>query len=178
VKESTLRKVEKRKCNSVYCTSCGVAKPAKELHLRRGLPVCDKCLRRIQEKRKIYNVEWREKNAYKAKAHSIIARALRKGELTKPKECQMCGREEYLYSHHWDYSKPLLVTWVCISCHNTLGAIKEEHLKEFLPIIEKFKNGRRPLGKYKEFLETYNRAFEESYNKRTLGETHDSPEFS
>jgi ribosomal protein S27AE len=172
VKESTPRKVE-RKYNNVYCTSCGVAKPAREIHaLNRWLlpgnipvdfPICEKCWKRKQKerrkKRKTYNIEWRKKNPHKMEAHSAIAKALRKGELNKPKECQMCGRGVYLYAHHWDYNKPLLVTWVCVSCHNTLGIIKEEDLKKFLPIIEKFKNGKRLLREYKQFWEIYEQVF-------------------
>jgi hypothetical protein len=53
------------------------------------------------------------------------------------------------------------VTWVCVSCHNTLGIIKEKDLKKFLPIIEKFKNGKRPLREYEQLRKFYNKYVEE-----------------
>lgn len=46
--------------------------------------------------------------------------ALRQGELTKPNNCQRCGRPatgRYLQMHHADYGKPLDVTWLCSRCH-------------------------------------------------------------
>lgn len=40
---------------------------------------------------------------------------LRRGKLTR-KPCEDCGSLD-VQMHHTDYSKPLLVTWLCRKCH-------------------------------------------------------------
>ena len=54
-----------------------------------------------------------------------MARALRKGTLTKPLECEGCGPNYSgkLEAHHDDYSKPLDVKWFCDPCH------KQRHIE-------------------------------------------------
>jgi hypothetical protein len=69
-----------------HCEYC-LQELGEEFRLYRGQPVCNRCWKRKRKRRKIYNVEWRKKNLHKIKAHSVIAKALRKGELNKPKEC-------------------------------------------------------------------------------------------
>ena len=177
MKKSIPRKVE-RKLNKPRCTKCGKDKPREEFRTESirqyELPggfrfveaICNKCYKCKQTKRKIYNEEWRQTNPHKMKAHSEIAKALRKGELIKPKQCEMCGREGYLYAHHWDYDKPLLVTWVCFACHNTLGGIKEENLKDFIPLILEFKGTGKPLQECNEFRELYNCQVERNSKNR------------
>jgi hypothetical protein len=51
-------------------------------------------------------------------ARSIAGVYLRRGQLTR-RPCQVCGdpRSEM---HHPDYDRPLLVRWLCRSCHLTL----------------------------------------------------------
>lgn len=62
------------------------------------------------------------------RAHSAVARALRKGTLVKPLECEGCGPhyEGKLEAHHDDYSKPLEVKWLCDPCH------KQRHIEQRL----------------------------------------------
>lgn len=54
----------------------------------------------------------REKNAARAKVY----RAVRSGELI-PQPCAVCGNTENIEAHHWDYSKPLEVQWLCREHH-------------------------------------------------------------
>jgi hypothetical protein len=103
----------------IICGVCGTRKPIEQFQYLyhgdyEGLGQCKKC-RRLYDSgkvswaaykkmmRKVDNAKWRKENPHKMKAHSEIAKALRKGKLTKPKECEMCGRKVYLYAHHWDY---------------------------------------------------------------------------
>lgn len=67
------------------------------------------------------NKRWRERNKEKAKAHGMLAYAIKLGRIIKPKNCEHCGEEKKLHGHHHDYSKPLDVIWLCVPCH------KEEH---------------------------------------------------
>jgi hypothetical protein len=57
-----------------------------------------------------------EKFPEKIAARSAVARAVQSGKLTR-KPCERCGRSKRIQAHHEDYSKPLEVIWLCISCH-------------------------------------------------------------
>ena len=45
----------------------------------------------------------------------MVMQAVRTGALTK-QPCSRCGAVKAV-AHHEDYSKPLDVTWLCLSCH-------------------------------------------------------------
>ena len=47
----------------------------------------------------------------------LAARALEKGELVRPKTCELCCSEGKMEAHHIDYGRPLAVTWLCKKCH-------------------------------------------------------------
>src|SRR5208282_3928617 len=51
----------------------------------------------------------------KRAARYAVRNALRKGSLTRL-PCAECGNPRS-QAHHADYSEPLLVTWLCRSCH-------------------------------------------------------------
>lgn len=58
-------------------------------------------------------------------AYKIYQRARDNKTLVNPGQCQMCGtKENKIQAHHFDYSKPLEVTWICVECH------KEIHRKK------------------------------------------------
>lgn len=63
--------------------------------------------------------EWEIKNKEKKKAHSAVARALMTGKITRPNKCEICKcNDKEIEAHHYDYTKPLNVQWLCIECHN------------------------------------------------------------
>jgi len=64
--------------------------------------------------------EWERKNPQAKKAHWTLMYAIRAGKIIKPKKCSSCGRKARLSGHHEDYSKPLVVLWLCSSCHKFL----------------------------------------------------------
>jgi hypothetical protein len=56
----------------------------------------------------------------KVKARRALQDALRRGKLKKADRCQGCGAmppAAGLHGHHEDYRKPLVVRWLCVSCH-------------------------------------------------------------
>lgn len=63
---------------------------------------------------------WIENNREKRKAHQLVQTAIRNGRL-KRKPCMKCGKKAD--AHHSDYSKPLVVKWLCPKHH------KEVHRK-------------------------------------------------
>ena len=63
---------------------------------------------------------WTRNNRHKRHAQAVLAYALRRARIAKPKTCQRCGAEPShrdLHGHHHDYSKPLDVEWICSGCH-------------------------------------------------------------
>jgi hypothetical protein len=51
-------------------------------------------------------------------ARYAAALAEQLGLLDRPKLCSWCRRRQRLDRHHWDYSQPLLVTFLCRDCHS------------------------------------------------------------
>jgi hypothetical protein len=53
----------------------------------------------------------------KRQARKKVERALRSGKLTRPAECERCGKAGKVQGHHDDHSRPLEVRWLCLPCH-------------------------------------------------------------
>lgn len=92
------------------CTRCNKGKPEKDFYDRKNRSWCRVCTRR-------YVLDWRAKNAEKNSAHRLVAWALKWGKLKKPNKCSTCSKSGTVVAHHEDYTKPLVVKWVCDSCH-------------------------------------------------------------
>ena len=56
-------------------------------------------------------------NPIKRGARIIVGNALRDGKLTRPRCCEDCGEQRRLHGHHDDYAQPLVVRWLCTTCH-------------------------------------------------------------
>lgn len=65
----------------------------------------------------VYTRAFKLANPEKALAHQIVASAIRAGRLVRPENCDSCFRKRRPDAHHWDYSKPLSVEWLCRKCH-------------------------------------------------------------
>lgn len=54
------------------------------------------------------------------RAHQLVAQAVADGRIQKPQDCAWCGRiPAKLHGHHPDYARPLMVVWLCPTCHRT-----------------------------------------------------------
>ena len=62
----------------------------------------------------------RKSDPAKRAVHIILGNAVRAKRIAKPKLCDACGRQEHLDGHHYDYTKPLEVAWVCKPCHGQI----------------------------------------------------------
>ncbi len=70
-----------------------------------------------------------QNNPDKRKAHVALNNAIRDKKITKPSICECCGSgDKKIHAHHDDYSKPLVVRWLCFRCHYALH--KAERLNE------------------------------------------------
>jgi len=70
-----------------------------------------------RERRKAARRRWRVANREKEVAHVTLRRAVRAGRLTRPDRCAKCGAVGKPEASHDDYSKPLVVEWLCRRCH-------------------------------------------------------------
>lgn len=70
--------------------------------------------------------EWRSNNPLKYKAHKILNKAVRKGDIVKSTRCSNCDSQNRLSGHHEDYNKPLDVLWLCSSCHKLKHSLDNE----------------------------------------------------
>lgn len=56
----------------------------------------------------------------KQRARNAVRKAVYRGLIQKPENCQDCGSAtpaKSLHGHHEDYLKPLDVSWLCGICH-------------------------------------------------------------
>jgi len=61
--------------------------------------------------------------------------AVARGDIIKPKLCELCGKERRLGSHHEDYSKPLQVVWLCSDCHGKRHSAGNDDIKKKIRMI-------------------------------------------
>ena len=57
---------------------------------------------------------------HRSNARKAVTEALKLGRLERPAHCERCERELPVEAHHFDYNRPLDVTWLCRPCHNTV----------------------------------------------------------
>ena len=56
----------------------------------------------------------------KHRAREKLRHYVASGKIIKPTICTKCGKMTILHGHHFDYSKPLEVIWLCPLCHEAL----------------------------------------------------------
>ncbi len=118
-----------KKERSATCNDCGAV---KENIVR---PYCYSCrnkrerayknspavIARVDAKQrqlKLQYERYRNDDDFKRKceARSAVKNAVRDGYLIRG-DCEVCGISKNIQGHHEDYTKPLEVIWLCISCH-------------------------------------------------------------
>jgi hypothetical protein len=62
---------------------------------------------------KIKTHEESMRDFYRSKTAYLISR----GDLVRPDFCHHCGKYGKIHAHHTIYAKPLLIEWLCQSCH-------------------------------------------------------------
>lgn len=80
------------------------------------------------------------KNPNKINARRVVEAAIKAGVLTKPEACSSCGKKDCrIEAHHEDHTKPLEVTWLCVSCHRK----RDYEMRRKQGILEKPKSSRK-----------------------------------
>ena len=126
------------------CFKCGIEKELSEFYVHPQmadgyLNKCKECNKKdVQENYELRREYYREydrkrnkkekrlqlrrnyhiENNEKIKTHQLVHQAIKKGNIIKPENCQICGlHTKFLDAHHHDYTKPLDVIFVCRKCH-------------------------------------------------------------
>lgn len=71
----------------------------------------------LKESNLAYQKRYAAKFPERVKARETVNNAVKAGKIIRPTLCQDCGNGGRLHGHHADYSKPLSVEWLCVSCH-------------------------------------------------------------
>jgi len=130
------------------CSRCGETKPFSEFNTDRQTKTgrcsqCRKCSnvaarawsranveRHIERARK-WNCEhsaqstknsqqWHAKHPLANRAKRAVWYAIQTGRLVRPIHCERCRIECRPHAHHVDYSRPLVVAWLCRRCHKAI----------------------------------------------------------
>ena len=59
---------------------------------------------------------YRKRNPNKEKAHAVVSRAIRAGNLVRL-PCEKCGSTKDVVAHHDDYKVALQIRWLCTKHH-------------------------------------------------------------
>lgn len=75
-----------------------------------------------------YKDAFRARHPEKALAHDVVEWAVRTGRLVRPELCQRCAQKptEPLAAHHQDYTRPLIVEFLCRPCHRVADVERRE----------------------------------------------------
>lgn len=96
------------------CEQCGVAFSADHLSRRFCSVACKAVARRLRpEERKPRLTATPEAR----RAQGLVRYYIATRKLRRPDCCSQCGQPGRVEAAHEDYSKPLLVRWLCRSCH-------------------------------------------------------------
>lgn len=103
------------------------ARQANVLYMRRARV---KDPEKFRERERLSAEKKRQNSPQKVAARNAVNAAVKRGELLKPTDCEMCGQQRKVAGHHDDYSKPLQVRWLCAACHG-----KEHRVVEFKRVL-------------------------------------------
>ena len=106
------------------CPSCKITKPlsdyAKDDSKSDGVTSWCKLCRSMkrQIRRSLGHIEKQyNRPPEKDYAKSAVGRALITGRLVRATVCEICENNAFTEAHHYDYSQPYNVHWLCKDCH-------------------------------------------------------------
>ena len=105
--------------SSSWCKLCKSLKYRAEY---KSAPLSERPARNIERERELNNARckrYRKVRPERERARGLVNAALKFGRLVRPNRCMMCTQDKRLEAHHDDYSKPLVVRWLCKQCHES-----------------------------------------------------------
>jgi hypothetical protein len=102
-----------------YCKPCQIEN--NRIWRERNPKVGARAKLTTAEQRAVKERFW-QNNPGSRSAHRSLYKAVRSGRVLRPENCEKCGKAGRLHAHHEDYSRPLDVHWLCVTCHRRLHA--------------------------------------------------------
>ena len=87
-----------------------------------------------KNRKKILKRRWKN-TPQQMQTRKTLGYAVSSGKIFKPNKCKKCGKKfpkKKIHGHHFNYSKPLEVFWLCQKCHYSLH--------QYLEIIKEAKS--------------------------------------
>ena len=125
------------------CFKCGIEKPLSDFykHPRMAdghLNKCKECTKKDRREHEENHpdavlqarIKQCAKKPTQTNAYRVVEAAIKAGILVKPDACSICGcnkDEHRIEAHHYDYTKPLDVIWLCSSCHGKADALRRAY---------------------------------------------------
>lgn len=117
----------KKRSIACKCLECGKDFLAIPFEIKRGGgKFCSRICQRREATRHTKTPDgWRARSSakrkgiwrFKDRAREAVKRALKTGLLIKAPACNYCESPARLDAHHFDYTKPYDVIWLCRKCH-------------------------------------------------------------
>jgi len=89
-------------------------------YLQPRYPMTEKTRESIKKGQLKYRIKYPEK----FKAYRELKNAIKEGRI-KREPCEICGNK-LSEGHHFDYTKPLEVVWLCRKCHRGVHRLERE----------------------------------------------------
>jgi hypothetical protein len=105
------------------CKACTKLDMRNDRHTKPRVREYDRNRAALPHRRKLaasVTRSWRHEHPERVRAHNMAARA----DIDSPECCEGCGLARTLEKHHPDYSKPLLIVWLCKPCHAIADKIR------------------------------------------------------
>lgn len=110
------------------CFKCGIEKPYRAFYrhpeMADGhLGKCKECAKHdVRSYWHEHAVVLRQTDRARRKmrqktATNAVYSEIRAGRMARPTHCYYCNHDGALSAHHWNYYRPLDVTWLCSRCH-------------------------------------------------------------
>lgn len=113
------------------CRGCGEVRSLADFHRHSQmadghLNFCKLCVRKRIRNHRLSGHEpgyevWERRNPQLnqlvRRTASTVSRAIKRGLLIRPDTCEQCGLDGGITAAHSDYRRPLVVRWLCRSCH-------------------------------------------------------------
>ena len=64
----------------------------------------------------------------KMRCRKLVAKGVAKGRIIVPEFCEHCGVKDKLEAHHYDYSRPFYIRFLCVDCHRNSTSIEYDFL--------------------------------------------------
>ena len=77
----------------------------------------------VEQRERHQSPEYKARYEKAQRACAEVRRAIKAGNLIRPETCSSCGIQCKPEAAHTDYSKPLEVRWLCLSCHRRWDAL-------------------------------------------------------